>query len=77
VGQGGARTVDVTIRIEKGRARDLDEVVRALEASGLTGTERHDRFLIVNGSVDAEKLEALKRVAGVASVREDRVYRAQ
>jgi hypothetical protein len=74
---GPPRTVDVTIRIEKAQAGRLEEVVLALEASGLTNLDVHGRFLMVSGTVIPERLEALRRVDGVASVREDRTYKVQ
>jgi hypothetical protein len=70
-------TVDVTVRVDKAHAARLDEVVHALKVCGLKSVERHERFLIVNGSVEAEQLEALRNVEGVASVREDKTYRAK
>lgn len=73
---GGAQ-VDVTIRIDRGEAGRLDAIVRALQAAGLEQVERHDRFLIVNGRIPADRLDALGRIEGVASVREDRSYRPQ
>ena len=68
--------VDVTIRLDKAGAARLDEVVHALEGLGLEHVETHARFGIVNGSVSADRVEALRQVEGVASVREDQVYKA-
>lgn len=72
-----ARSVDVTIRIDKGHTADLDEIVRALKAAGLRKVEAHDRLGIVNGEVNAKSLDELRAVTGVASVREDQMYRPQ
>ena len=69
--------VDVTIRIETAQAGRLDEIVRALIASGLDRVESHARFMIVNGCVSAGALDALRKVEGVASVRKDETYRTQ
>jgi hypothetical protein len=69
--------IDVTIRIETAQAGRLDEIVRALIASGLDRVECHARFMIVNGSVSAGALDALRKVDGVASVRKDETYRTQ
>ena len=69
--------IDVTIRIDKAHAHRLDDIARALQSAGLTGMERHDRFQIINGSIADSKLAALRAVAGVASVREDRIYKTQ
>lgn len=69
--------VDVTIRIDKADADRMDEIVRALEERGLHRVEAHRNLMIVNGSVDAAGLEALRQVKGVMSVRPDRTYKAQ
>lgn len=75
--KSSASHVDVTIRIDKADADRLDDIVRALEASGLASVDVHRRFLIVNGSIPGGGVEALRKVSGVASVREDRRYKTQ
>ncbi|MFH1344455.1 MAG: hypothetical protein ABIL01_25140 [Pseudomonadota bacterium] len=69
--------VDVTIRIEKADQGRMDEIVEALKSGGLDHVESHRRFMIVNGSANADSLDALRNVKGVASVRKDGVYKAQ
>ena len=75
--QDKSDTVDVTIRIDKQRSGQMDEIVRALEARGLSRIERHERFAMLNGSVSASRLDSLREVQGVASVRQDRTYKTQ
>ena len=72
-----ADKIDVTIRIDKAEAGRMDEIVRALQAQGLDRVESHERFMIVNGSVSPDALDALRKVKGVASVRQDQAYKAQ
>jgi hypothetical protein len=69
--------VEVTIRIDTAQAGRLEEIVRALIASGLDRVESHARFMIVNGCVSADALDELRKVDGVASVRKDKTYRTQ
>ncbi|HEV2154363.1 hypothetical protein [Bradyrhizobium sp.] len=69
--------VDVTIRIEKSDETRMGEIVDALKARGLNDVESHERFMIVNGSVDADALDELRKVKGVASVRRDSTYKTQ
>jgi len=69
--------IDVTIQIDKAQAGRMDEIVLALKACGLDQVESHARFMIVNGCVSADALDALRKVEGVASVRKDQTYRAQ
>ncbi len=68
---------DVTIRIDKAQAGRMDEIVRALIACGLDRVESHARFMIVNGCISADALDALRQVEGVASVRKDQTYKTQ
>jgi hypothetical protein len=69
--------VDVTIRIDPSESGRLDDIVQDLKARGLDQVESHKRFMIVNGSIDADALAALQEVRGVASVRRDRTYKPQ
>jgi hypothetical protein len=69
--------VDVTIRIDKAEAHRFDEIVEALKKRGLADLQPHQRFMIVNGSISAERMSELNDVAGVASVRKDQAYKAQ
>ena len=55
----------------------MDEIIEALKGGGLDHVESHKRFMIVNGSVNADAVEALRSVKGVASVRKDITYKAQ
>ncbi|MEP7057765.1 MAG: hypothetical protein ABI809_08340 [Caldimonas sp.] len=71
-------TVDVTVRVDLGKAAGrFDEIVLLLEGLGLADAAPHPRFGIVNGSVPVTQVAALRGVAGVTSVREDKVYGAQ
>lgn len=67
-------TADVTIRIAQSKSETLNEIVGALEKLGLADVQCHARFMMVNGRIDASRLEALRQVEGVESVREDRKY---
>ena len=69
--------IDVTIRIDKSKAPRLEQIVDALKSCGLEQVESHERFMIVNGSINADALDALRGVEGVASVRKDISYKAQ
>ncbi|SCB52035.1 hypothetical protein GA0061098_1016141 [Bradyrhizobium shewense] len=69
--------VDVTIRIEKSEQNRMDEIVDALKVSGLDDVESHKRFMIVNGSVNPDGLDELRKVKGVVSVHQDSAYKTQ
>lgn len=72
-----ADKIDVTIRIDKAEAGRMDEIVHELKERGLDQVQSHARFMILNGSVRADALDALRRVKGVVSVRQDQSYKAQ
>jgi hypothetical protein len=72
-----ADKINVTIRIDKAEAGRIEEIVRALKASGLDRVESHPRFMIINGSASRDALDALRKIKGVASVRQDRSYKPQ
>ncbi len=69
--------IDVTIRIEKSEAGRMGEIINDLKECGLDRVESHERFMIVNGRADRKSLDALRKVRGVASVRQDQLYKAQ
>jgi hypothetical protein len=70
-----AQTNEVGVTIRLAKTAEMDKVVQDLTRLGLGAVERHDRFAIVNGRIAADKVGALREVAGVASVREDQTYR--
>lgn len=69
--------VAVTIRIARDQLGRFEEIVGLLEQLGLANAAAHPRFGIVNGSLPAQRVPEARRLEGVASVQEDRVYRAQ
>ena len=67
--------VAVSIRIDKKDALRLQEIVKDLKGLGLGDIDTHERLLMVNGTCDTSLMDDLRKVKGVTSVREDRVYR--
>lgn len=72
-----AEKIDVTIRIDASDAGRMGEIVDVLKSRGLGQVQSHERFMMVNGTVSPDALDALRAVDGVASVRKDTVYKAQ
>lgn len=70
-----AAVVELTIRIGRDAAGEIDRVCAALEALGLEAIERRDRFLIVNARGPRSRLDAVRAIDGVASVREAAVFK--
>ena len=73
----GYGRIDVTVRLDKAHTQRFEAIVQELERRGLAQVEKHQRFMVVNGSVPAAGVDALRSVEGVAEVREDRVYKTQ
>lgn len=72
-----APLVGVTIRVDrKSMAQGLDTVLAKLAQCGLSAVESHARFGIVNGRAPVDRLDAMRQIEGVESVREDATYRA-
>lgn len=72
-----AEKIPVTIRIERAETDRLGQIVDDLKTHGLESVETHERFMIVNGNANSSSLDGLRSVKGVASVREDSVYKTQ
>ncbi len=71
------KKVDVTIRIDKDHAHRFDEIIETLKKQGLGDLQPHPRFMMVNGNIHEARLPELAKIAGVASVRKDQIYKAQ
>ena len=69
--------VNVTIRVDKQLSAQFSDVLEDLKTMGLTDVAAHERFLMVNGSVSSDRIDDLKNIQGVASVREDQTYKPQ
>ena len=70
----GSGDVYVTVRIERAFGDRFDEIVASLKKRGLRDVQSHKRFLLLNGSIPSERLDELRSVDGVASVRVDETY---
>ena len=69
------KPVDVTIRIDSAKAEQLDHIVDELKRAGLSRVQAHGRFMMISGCVRADHMDALRKVEGVESVRQDQTYR--
>jgi hypothetical protein len=68
--------IGVVVRVDKQHASEFTTIVSRLQTAGLDNVEKRDRFLMVHGDVEAEKLPHLRQTDGVASVREEQSYKA-
>jgi hypothetical protein len=69
--------LDVTVRLDSQHAPQLQAIVAALCDCGLENAQAHTRFMIVSGQAPADRLDALRAVTGVESVRDDAWYSPQ
>jgi hypothetical protein len=72
-----SKNVAVTIRIDPSQADRLDQIVDTLKKEGLASVEVHRRFMIINGQISVDHIQAIGAVAGVMSVRLDQTYEAR
>jgi hypothetical protein len=68
--------IAVTIRVDKADAGTMDGIVERLRALGLADVQRQDRFGTLQGRLPAARLDEVRAVPGVASVREEKTFKA-
>jgi hypothetical protein len=66
--------IGVRIRLSTKQSLSMASVVTELEKIGLCDVSRFDRFCMLVGSIEVEKIDAVKAVSGVASVTREDVY---
>jgi len=71
------KSVAVTIRVDPSHAGRLDQIVDLLKKEGLASVEAHHRFMIINGQISVDQVQAIGAVAGVESVRLDQTYKVK
>jgi hypothetical protein len=64
----------VTVIITASEGADLDGVKREAEARGLTDAKVLTMLRVVLGAIARDRMEALRSVEGVGSVREERHF---
>jgi hypothetical protein len=68
--------IEVTVRIEPAAGQQYDAIVAELGKAGLCNVLCSRRFLMVHGDVEEGRLDELRQVRGVASVRVAETFRA-
>ena len=68
--------IDVTIRIDRDKTKELDHIVDRLRDLGLSDVQRQERFGIVHGRLPEAKLAEARAVPGIASLRKEKTFKA-
>jgi len=66
--------VQVLIAIDDEHLNDIDRVVKACEKAGLEVESSLESIGTITGAIDADKLDELSRIRGVAGVERDGEY---
>jgi hypothetical protein len=61
--------IDLLVMVDKERRSDLDQVAKSLEAQGFHVQQKISRFRTIIGTGDSSRVQQLKSVDGVESVR--------
>ncbi len=64
--------VEVTVSVADGHLSDLGKIVERCRQSGLNVTQILDQIGVIVGSIDPQRITALRQIAGVAAVEESR-----
>ena len=71
----GAEPVAVTVSVDESHRRRLGAVARELTGRGMAVAATLDALGAITGTVDADRLDGLRSVPGVAAVEPARRYR--
>jgi hypothetical protein len=66
------KKVRLSLSVSDTHLGDIKKVVKAAKKAGMSVEAQHESLGVVTGSIDADKLAALQRVAGVGHVEEER-----
>ena len=67
--------VKLSVSVDDAHLGRFAEVVGSCERAGLEVEEAMDAIGVITGAIDADKVDGLRRVPGVADVEEERRYR--
>ena len=66
--------VNITLSIPDEHLPNYRELVKQLKQAGLQVDQEMEALGIVTGSVDAEKIDHLKRIKGIGNIEQSREY---
>ncbi len=64
--------VRLSLSVSDSHLKHLGKVAKAVKKVGMKVEQQHDALGVLTGSIDADKVERLRRIAGVSSVEEER-----
>jgi hypothetical protein len=67
-------TIKASLSIEEQYLDKLPKVVKRIKKAGFNVEQTLEELGVVTGSVDSEKLDAIRKVKGVASIEQERVF---
>jgi len=67
--------VKLSLSVDDQHLAKFSEVVKKVEKAGMTVDEKHKDIGVVNGSIEKDKIDSLRKVDGVEHIEEDREVR--
>lgn len=67
--------VKLSVSVDDQHMGKFSEVVKSIEKAGLEVDAKHKDIGVVNGSIDKDKIDSLRKVAGVQHIEEQKDVR--
>lgn len=67
--------VKLSLSVDDEHLSKFSEVVKKVEKAGMTVDEKHKDIGVVNGSIEKDKIDSLRKVDGVEHIEEEREVR--
>lgn len=67
-------TIDVSVAIDDANLAEFDAVLKRAKRAGLKAKRALPEIGVVTGTIDDEKLSALRKIKGIASVETNREF---
>jgi len=64
--------VRLSVSVSDSHLKHLGKVAKAAEKAGMKVEQKHESLGVLTGSIDAKKLEHLRKIEGVSHVEEER-----
>ncbi len=67
--------VKLSVSVDDEHLSKFSEIVKKVEKAGMKVDEKHKDLGVVNGSIEKDKVDSLRKVEGVAHIEEEREVR--
>jgi hypothetical protein len=67
--------VKLSVSVDDQHLSKFSEIVKEVEKAGMTVEGKHEDIGVVNGSIEKDKIDSLRKVVGVQHIEEEREVR--